>query len=415
MTSTSTLTPSGVPSLYVLDRESRYCVSTRPCNIGTFDHSDTEIRLRFTPSVRIAGRTTLYTERLYKLCAPAASGLGISSVEAQPAQHLSTPFGDLPFIHHFQIHSLRSTGWAPIGLFTAGGPSKFDFPAPLSLLEPVGTGSAEACGMIKVQAHYNVPNASMTVVDTSSAVRLGVVRDLRPHAQRTEPRYLFLCDADSGFRIPADREAHTVALECDIGNRAPASLTSVYPHLHTHGIGVRMATARDKRHLAAWPHFDYRKWESRAEPGATLAVNERVRFECTYSTAGERTPIDAGGTSTRNEMCTGAIFVTADATAFRAGENTVADCSVEDVDGVMRRHENGTSCRNLLRWIYKGHTTTAPTSSHSSLSSSLLRPSASSASGSHSSATHSSTSYSSRYSKYTVPNRYNSASSPAPH
>ena len=165
------LTPSGVPSLYVLDRESRYCVSTRPCNIGTFDHSDTEIRLRFTPSVRIAGRTTLYTERLYKLCAPAASGLGITSVEAQPAQHLSTPFSDLPFIHHFQIHSLRSTGWAPIGLFTAGGPSKFDFPAPLSLLEPVGSGSAEACGMIKVQAHYNVPNASMTVVDTSSAVR----------------------------------------------------------------------------------------------------------------------------------------------------------------------------------------------------------------------------------------------------
>ena len=177
-------------------------------------------------------------------------------------------------------------GWAR-SPFTAGGPSKFDFPAPLSLLEPVGSGSAEACGMIKVQAHYNVPNASMTVVDTSSAVRLGVVRDLRPHAQRTEPRYLFLCDADSGFRIPAGREAHTVALECDIGNRAPASLTSVYPHLHTHGTGVRMATARDKRHLAAWPHFDYRKWESRAEPGATLAVNERVRFECTYSTAGE--------------------------------------------------------------------------------------------------------------------------------
>ena len=108
---------------------SRATASRRVRATSTFDHSDEEIRLRFTPSVRIAGRDAVHRVA-YKLCAPAATGLGITSVEALPV----TPFS----VRRFAVHPPFPDSLAAFQLgadrpATAGGPAKVDFPA-LSLL-----------------------------------------------------------------------------------------------------------------------------------------------------------------------------------------------------------------------------------------------------------------------------------------
>lgn len=207
-------------------------------------------------------------------------------------------------------------GW--LGVWVPGA-SGGDFPADTGIRVEPGS-------KVVLQVHYSANPSGLsdqTSVDVSVAPSVGHAAWIQPWM---DPSWF----EPDGLTIPAGAPSTSVSSALDpvffVGGGEPIKMHTVGLHMHLLGSAGRLSLERadgSEECLLEIPNWDFH-WQGAyaLEEPPVLRLGDRLRIECTWDNGAENQPIVDGdplepkdtvwGEGTRDEMCLGAMYLTAE-------------------------------------------------------------------------------------------------------